>query len=436
MRVHRVVIGLIAGLIVGSVIGASDSPVALRVVGLIEPIGQLWLNALRMTVLPLVVSMLFVGVAGPSGDEGLERVGLVTLAAYLGLLLFAAAIGLLIAPPLIADMHLSPQAAAGLRATAAAATDETTKHLNQLPGFGGWVTSLVPANAMKSASDGAMLPLIVFTLLFALAARHIDARLRQSLVDVFAAIAGATRAIVDWIIIVAPIGVFALVLAMAARVGISLAGAMVYYVLAYSAAVVLFALLLYPVATVAGGIALPRFTRAVLPAQTVAVSSSSSLASLPALVEGAQALALPPAVTGFVLPLSVSVFKVATPIAWLIGTLFLAKLYGVALGTGTIVMVALTSVALSLTIPGVPQGAMLMLATVITSFGIGVPAAGIALLIGADTIPDLFATMANVTGDLVTGTIVARRRVDVDIDADIDEEVAETEPVAASSDDA
>lgn len=432
MRVHRVVIGLIAGLIVGSAIGASASPVALRVVGFIEPIGQLWLNAVRMTVLPLVVSVLFVGVVGPAGDEGWERVGLVTLAAYLGLLLFAAAIGLLIAPPLIADMRLSPEAAEGLRATAAAATGETTSLLNQLPGFGAWVTSLVPANAMKSASDGAMLPLIVFTLLFALAARHIDARLRQSLVDVFAAIAGAMRAIVDWVIIAAPVGVFALVLAMAARVGISLASAMVYYVLAYSAAVVLFALLMYPVAAVAGGIPLPRFTRAVLPAQTVAVSSSSSLASLPALFEGARTLSLPPAVTGFVLPLSVSVFKVATPIAWLIGTLFLAKLYGVALGTGTIVLIALTSVALSLTIPGVPQGAMLMLATVITSFGIGVPAAGTALLIGADTIPDLFATMANVTGDLVAGTIVARRRVDVDIDVD----VADTEPVAASSDDA
>ncbi len=428
MRVRRVVIGLIAGLIIGSAIGASNSPVALRVVGFIEPIGQLWLNAVRMTVLPLVVSLVFVGVAGPSGDEGLGRVGEKTLAAYFGLLLFAAALGLLIGPPLIADMRLSPAMAESLRASVAATAGETASQLSQVPGFGAWVTSLVPSNAMKSAADGAMLPLIVFTLFFALAARRIDARLRQSLIDVFSAIAGATRAIVDWVIVAAPIGVFALVLAMAARVGISLASAVVYYVLAYSAAVVLFALLTYPVAAVAGGIPLPRFTRAVLPAQTIAVSSSSSVASLPALIEAAQSLELPPAITGFVLPLSVSVFKVATPIAWLIGTLFLAKLYGVVLGASAIVTVALTSVVLSFTIPGVPQGAMLMLATVITSFGIGVPAAGTALLIGADTIPDLFATMANVTGDLVAATIVGRRRVELD--------VADPEPVAASSDDA
>jgi proton glutamate symport protein len=424
MRVHRVVIGLIAGLILGSAIG-SQSPVALRVVGIIEPIGQLWLNAVRMTVLPLVVSLLFVGVAD-SGEDGIGRVGLTTLAAYVALLLFAAAVALLIGPPLIADMKLASGAAESLRASAAVTAAQTTTRVDQLPGLGGWLASLVPSNAMKAAADGAMLPLIVFTLLFALAARRIEPRLRQSLIDVFSAIAGATRAIVDWVILAAPVGVFALVTAMASRAGASLVGAMVYYVLAYSSAMVLFALLTYPVAAMVGGIPLPRFTRAVLPAQTVALSSSSSLASLPALIEGAQSLDLPPAVTGFVLPLSVSVFKVVTPIAWLIGTLFLAKLYGVALGTSALATIAFTSVLLSLTIPGVPQGAMLLLATVIGSFGI--PPAGTALLIGADTIPDLFATMANVTGDLVAGAIVARQG--------IERVVAAEEPDAASSVDA
>jgi proton glutamate symport protein len=428
MRVHRVVIGLIAGLIVGSAIGSSASPVALRVVGFIEPIGQLWLNAISMTVLPLVVSMLFVGVASAKQEDGMGRVAIATLAAYFGLLLFAAAFALVLAPPLMRDMHLSPVAADSLRVSAAAAAEQTATKVSQLPGFTAWLTSLVPTNAMKSAADGAMLPLIVFTLLFALAARRIDAPLRQSLVDVFSAIAGATRAIVDWVIAAAPIGVFALVLATASRVGSSLIGAMVYYVLAYSAAVALFALLVYPIAALAGRIPLPRFTRAALPAQTVALSSSSSLASLPALIEGAQSLEMPPAITGFVLPLSVSVFKATTPIVWLIGTLFLAKLDGITLGAGAIVTIALTSVLLSLTIPGVPQGGMLMLATVISSFG--VPASGAALLIGADTIPDLFATAANVTSDLAAATIVTGRLVPAE------REVAETPAEAASSDDA
>jgi len=134
MRVHRVVIGLIAGLIVGSAIGSWESPIALRVVGFVEPIGQLWLNAVRMTVLPLVVSMLFVGVAGRSHSDGLGRVGVTTLAAYFGLLLFAALVGLLVGPPLIADMRLPAAVADSLRSTASATASETLTRAGQLPG--------------------------------------------------------------------------------------------------------------------------------------------------------------------------------------------------------------------------------------------------------------------------------------------------------------
>jgi proton glutamate symport protein len=207
----------------------------------------------------------------------------------------------------------------------------------------------------------------------------------------------------------APIGVFALVLAAASKTGVALAGAMAYYVLAISAALVLFALLMYPVATAFSRIPLGWFTRGVLPAQAVALSSSSSLASLPALVEGGRALGMSTPITGFVLPLSVSVFKVATPITWLIGTLFLAKLYGVVLSTTSLVTFAITAVALSLTIPGVPQGAQLLLAPLLVSYGI--PPEGVALLIAADTIPDLFGTMTNVTGDFVVAAVVAGQGV-------------------------
>jgi Na+/H+-dicarboxylate symporter len=184
---------------------------------------------------------------------------------------------------------------------------------------------------------------------------------------------------------------------------------MAYYIIAISAALILFTLLLYPFASIIGRIPLGWFVRAAIPAQAVALSSSSSLASLPTLIEAGQALGLPPQVTGFVLPLSVSTFKVATPITWMIGTLFLAKLYGVSLSGSAMVTIAITAVALSLTIPGVPQGAQLLLAPLLVSYGI--PPEGIALLIAADTIPDLVGTMTNVTGDLVVATVVARQGV-------------------------
>lgn len=419
MRVRRVVIGLIAGLILGSVLAATSSVAAARVAAVFQPLGQLWVNAIRMTVVPLVVALLFVAVAGrdaasarssgqgeqTSAERGLGRVGLMTLIVFFGLLAFAALVAILLAPPLIDDLHLTAAAAASLRATVSDAAAPTAAHATALPGFGAWVTGLVPVNAIAAAAEGAMLPLIAFTLLFALATRRVDAALRRALVDFFGAISVAMTKIVDWIIAAAPIGIFALVLVASSRAGVALAGAMLYYVVAISAAVVLFTLLMYPVASIAGRRALGRFTRAVAPAQAVALGTSSSLASLPALVESARSLELSETTTGVVLPLSVSTFKVATPIYWLVGTLFLAKLYGVALGTTAVVTVALTGAVLSLTIPGVPQGAMLMLAPLLVTYGI--PADGVGLLIAVDSVPDLFGTLANVTGDLVVATVVS-----------------------------
>jgi Na+/H+-dicarboxylate symporter len=429
MRVHRVVIGLIAGLVLGSALCAIDGAFALRVAAFLQPIGDLWVNAIRMTIVPLVVALLFVSVAGRETPEGLGRLTLTTGATFVALLLFASVVALVIVPPLVNDMKLSAEAAAALRSTAQVGADSTVMRVSHLPGFGAWVTSLVPPNVIKSAADGAMLPLIVFTLAFALGARRIDARLRASLVEFFTAVASATTTIVDWIIAAAPVGVFALVTAAASRAGAAVASATAYYIIAICAAHVLLALLIYPIGSMLGRVPLGWFTRAVLPAQAVALSSSSSLASLPALVEGSRALGQPVEVAGFVLPLAVSTFKLVTPITWLMSVLFLAKLYGVSIATGGSITIVLSAVALSFATPGVPQGAQLVLAPILVTYGI--PPAGIALLIAADTIPDLFATMANVTGDFVAGTVIARRGVTGDATA-----VAEMTGEGASSADA
>ncbi len=404
MRARRVVVGLITGLIIGSAIGGHQGPIALRLVSIIEPIGQLWVGAIRMTVVPLVISLLFVGVAGHDATERLGRMGAITVVTFFALLVFAAIVALLLAPPLMADMKLSTEAVANLRAAAGAGAAKTTAQAAQLPGFASWVTSLVPANIMKAAADGALLPVIVFTLLFGLATRRIEPSLQASLLHFFGAVATAMTTVVDWIIWAAPVGIFSLVVVAASRAGLGLAGAMAYYIISISALLALFALLMYPVAAMVGRVPLGWFTRAAVPPQAVALSSSSSLASLPALVESARALGLPTAVTGFVLPLSVSSFKVATPITWMMGLLFLARLYGVELPTPALISVAITAAALSLTLPGVPQGALLLLTPVLTSYGI--PAEGVGLLLAADTIPDLMGTMTNVTGDLVVGTLV------------------------------
>ena len=166
-------------------------------------------------------------------------------------------------------------------------------------------------------------------------------------------------------------------------------------------------LLLYPVAALVGRVPVRRFARAALPAQLIAFSSSSSIASLPALVEAAdRGLGLPERVSGFVLPLAVSTFKLAAPVSWTVGALFVGWFYGIPLGVAELATVAFASIFLAFAAPGVPRGAFLMLTPLFLA--IGLPAEGIGILIAVDAIPDLFATVLNVSGDLVAAVLVAR----------------------------
>ena len=150
-----------------------------------------------------------------------------------------------------------------------------------------------------------------------------------------------------------------------------------------------------------------RFARAALPPQLIAFSSSSSIASLPALVESAErGLGLPKRITGFVLPLAVSTFKIAAPVSWTIGALFVGWFYGVPLHADSVATIAFAAVFLAFAVPGIPRGAFIMLTPLFLA--IGLPAKGIGILIAVDAIPDVFATVLNVTGDLAATAIVAR----------------------------
>jgi Na+/H+-dicarboxylate symporter len=161
------------------------------------------------------------------------------------------------------------------------------------------------------------------------------------------------------------------------------------------------------VVAVFAGIPIRRFAQAALPPQLIAFSSSSSIASLPALVESAElGLALPQTITGFVLPLAVSTFKIAGPVSWTSGALFIGWFYGVPLHARELATIAFATIFLAFGVPGIPRGAFIMLTPLFAA--IGLPAEGIGILIAVDALPDLFATTLNVTGDLAATAIVAR----------------------------
>lgn len=406
----RVLVALVFGLVLGLVIRAHPAPALLKFVNFVEPIGTLWINAIRMTVIPLVVSLLITGVASCSDVRMVRRIGWRTLASFLGLFVLVAAASLLIVPPLFAWFHMDPATTASLRGNARPSAAAA------IPSFSEWLVSVVPTNPVKAASDGAMLPLVVFSLAFALALLKIAAERRDAVLRFFHGVGDAMLAIVRVIIELAPIGVFALMLPVASRTGLAAAGALGYYVGVTAVAQLLVILLLYPVASFIGRVPLLRFTRALFPAQAVAVSSASSLASLPALLEGSdQKLQLPKSITGMVLPLAVSTFKIATPTIWLVAAIFLGHLYGVQLGFGQLLAISVTAILTSVSLPGVPHGWLLVITPLVATMGI--PAEGIGLLIAVDVIPDIVATALNVTGDMAAAALVSRGQQAADLAA-------------------
>jgi Na+/H+-dicarboxylate symporter len=397
----RVFAALVLGLLAGAAVLSHPAPALLTLVRVVEPIGTLWVNAIRMTVVPLVVSLLIAGVASSGSIRTIRTLGVRAAGAFVGLLAVSATIGLIAVPWLFAGLQVDGATVASLRGTQPAAAANAA-------GFAEWVAGIVPANPIKAAADGALLPLVVFTLAFALALLTIRADSRSLVLSFFAAVAETMLAIVRVVIALAPIGVFALMLPVASRTGLTAAGALAYYVIATAAAVMLGIAAVYPIVALAARVPVSQFARAVFPAQVVAAASSSSLASLPALVDGAERrLRLPPSATGVVLPLAVSSFKLAAPILWQAAAVFLGRLYGVPIGPMQQVTVAATAMLISFSTPGIPHGWLLGVSPLIASMG--VPAEGIGLLIAVDVVPDIFATTLNVTGDLAAATIVVRR---------------------------
>jgi Na+/H+-dicarboxylate symporter len=401
----RVLIALGAAVGIGTAISLSASAPLLSAADFLSPIGSLWVNAIRMTVIPLVVSLIITGIASASDVKSIGRLGGRTLAVFILLLVGAAVVAIPFAASVFSLLPQGgtkpPLPAGAAEAAGQIASGGTTQT------FGTWLTSLIPSNPIAAAANGQMVSLIIFTILLALAIARSSPAARTALVGFFQALGDAMLILVRWVVLAAPIGIFALVLPLAAHAGASLAGAIGFYIVAYSFVSIAMVLLLYPVVRIVAGIPMRTFARAALPSQLIAFSSSSSVASLPALVESAErGLKIPNRVAGFVLPLAVSTFKLAGPSSWTVGALFISWFYGVPLHAQQLATVAFAAVFLAFAAPGVPRGAFILLTPLFLA--IGLPAEGIGILIAVDAIPDTFATVLNVTGDLVAAVLVAK----------------------------
>lgn len=399
----RVAAALVLGLLTGAAIRASGRDLGALVEG-IDAVGGVWLDLLRMTVVPLVASLLVLAVGQVSDVAATGRLAGRTLGLFAVLLLCAAIYGVAATELALAVWPVDPEAAAALRAGA----DPTGAPVAEVPRFAVWLRSLVPANAIAAAANDQILPVVVFSLAFGFGATRIASELRASLLVGLTAVSEALIAVVRGVLWAAPIGVFALALGVGARAGIGVAAVLLQYVVIVSAVTSGIIAAAFVVAVV-GGVPLARYARAVGPVLVIAFSTQSSLACLPAMLERARGpLGVSERVAGLVLPLAVAVFRLTSPVANLAVVLFVAAVYGVHPTLGQLASGMVVALAVSVGSVGLPGQVSFFSAVAPIGLAVGVPLELLPVLLAVEVIPDLFRTMGNVAADLAVTGVLSR----------------------------
>jgi Na+/H+-dicarboxylate symporter len=404
---QRVFAGLVAGAAAGLGL-ARFAPDWIATVDMVaKPLGTLWLNALQMTVVPFVLSLIIVGVAQAADVAAGGRIARRTVMWIVLLASASSAFTALVAPALFAACPRSGDLVAAIQPADAVASAP--------PPAAGFdrITALVPVNVVAAAAQGAIAPLVVFALCFAFALTRLPPSRREPVITLAHGVADAMVVIVDWVLLAGPLGVFALILPVAARAGAGVLGALGIYVAVLIAVYLLITAAVYAVACLGGGESLRRFAAAVLPAQAVAAGTQSSLASMPAMMKATATLGYPARVGGLVLPLAVSLFRITSPAQYLTVASFIGWAHGTPPDPWSLALAAVLAVVISLGSVGLPGQASFMGTTLPVVQAAGMPIEPLGLLLAVDLIPDVFATVGNVTGDLAVASRVARAEAGV-----------------------
>lgn len=396
----RILIGLIAGLAVGALI--PHTLMADGALTAIIPVGTLWLNALRMTIIPLVLSLVIGAVASTTDAAKGGRLTARALAWFGGMLIAGVAFAALCAQVILTMWPIDRNTAAALRAGASAVG------VPHMPSPMESILNIVPVNIFASLSAGEMLPIVLFGMVFGFAATRLAEGPRGQLLGVVEAIGAVMMTIVHWVLLLAPVGVFALALGVGYHTGVGAAGAVIQYIIVVSGVLILQLLfIIYPVALIFGRVPPLRLLRAYLPPQIVALTTQSSLATLPAMLESTRgALGLSTRATGLVLPLAVSLFRITSPAGNMAVVMVCAHIYGIPLGWAQILTGAVIAVIGSLSLVGIASTVTFFIVPVPMCIAMGVPIDLLPLLLPVEVLPDIWRTIGNVTADLTVATVL------------------------------
>lgn len=393
-----IALGLLGGLLFGLAAAITQAPLLVAVAEGVEPVGTAFVNLLKMVVIPLVAAVIFVGVASLGDLRRLGKMG----AAAMGFFAATSVVGVLLGMGVMrAFLPLASESAVQAMAPRAVEAPALLGPIN-------FLVSLIPSNPFQAAAEGALLPLIVFVVLFAAAVGVLPEKERGLLLGLARAVADAFIKLTHWILWLAPVGVFALAAPVTARAGWALLQSLAAFIIAVLVALLVFVAVVYmPAVRFLGRMPAGRFLRGCVSPQLIAAATTSQAATVPAMLEAAdEGLRVSSTVSGFVIPLGAGLGRAGSAVFQGAGVVFLAWLYGVSLAVSGIGGAVLATFIVSFTVPGIPGGSVLSLAPALATTGI--PLDGLAVLLGVDRIPDMARTATNVTGTL-TATVVVDR---------------------------
>jgi Na+/H+-dicarboxylate symporter len=363
--------------------------------------GYLFLAMVQMIVIPLVVASIILGMTSSRDMQQLRRMGLRTGLFFLFTTVVAALIGLAVALAVQPGSYLQ---GADLPVTAAAAvpSSSTPPSLSTLPSQ---IVRIVPTNPLQASVEQNMLQVVVFAIFVGVALVTMDSKLAKPLVDLLGAVQEVSMVVVRWAMYLVPAAVFGLLTQLTARMGLDALLGMGVYVMTVLGALLLafaFLMVLYALGRRRSPLAFLRGSRDVL---LLAFSTSSSAAIMPLTIRTAEdALGVQQSVARFVIPLGTTINMAGTALYQVIATLFLAQVYQVDVGLSGLLLVVVLAVGASIGSPGTPGIGIVILAMMLGTLGI--PAEGIALIIGVDRILDMSRTTLNVAGDLVAASVI------------------------------
>jgi len=372
-----------------------------------RPLGALFLNLLSMVVIPLVATALFAGIAKLGDLRTVGRLVARTLTFFWATAIVAILLGFLVGALVLPRAAVTPEQQTALRAAAGADATFIQRAAENIPTGLQFLVQLVPANPFKAAADGNLLPVIVFVTIFGIAAATLPVEKRAPLTNIADAATDALIRIIHWVLLFAPIGIFALVAPIVTQFGWSLVRAMLWFVAAVIIGVILLIALVYlPSVAFIARMSPIRFLRAAYPAMLMGFSATSSMAALPLMIDAADRdLQIPRPVSGFVLPLAATLNRGGSAVFQAIAVVFVARLYGLPFGAGEMLAAGAAVFLASLTVASVPSAGVISLVPAFQSTGL--PIAGLTILLGLDRISDMFRTMTNVTGHLASAVVVA-----------------------------